>query len=178
MAWSVRYYRRPNGECPVEAWLSTLPKKKDEAAILAKIQKLREEAFTDLMKTNMVQVSKDVSPSILDRLGDAEFRLEFGAELARSDLAMVLVRARNGAGVTQAELGQTLGVSQAYIAKLESGEANPTLATTGKLFAALGLRLLFEAGQLVPGVEPGQPSTTMDLVNRSRHSALGGNSSP
>lgn len=105
---------------------------------------------------NYFKVSKDVTPGILGKLGDAEFRMEFGAELAKSDLAVILARARTEAGVSQAELGQRLGVSQSYVAKLESGNANPTLAATGRVFAALGQRLQLSTSEFLPGVEPGR----------------------
>ena len=62
-----------------------------------------------------------------EELKDQEFRLIFGTESAKSEFGMVLYKARQAAGLTQTELSKQLGVSQPYIAKLERGEANPTL---------------------------------------------------
>ena len=58
-------------------------------------------------------------------LEDIEYRQEFGSESAKLEIAVALAAARKTAGVTQARLAELAEVSQAYIAKLESGEANP-----------------------------------------------------
>jgi transcriptional regulator with XRE-family HTH domain len=53
-----------------------------------------------------------------------------------------LVRAtRLQAGITQAELGRRLGMSQAAVARLERPGANPTVATLERLMHATGHRL-------------------------------------
>lgn len=86
---------------------------------------------------------------IEQRLKDPEYAKLYGAEDAKSEFAIVLSRARDRAGVTQKELADRLGVSQAYIAKLEGGEANPTLGVVGSLMAVLGLRLVMQAEPLL-----------------------------
>src|SRR4051794_3154016 len=53
-----------------------------------------------------------------------------------------LVReARHGAGLTQAELAERLGLSQAAIARLERPGANPTLRTLQRAVEATGNQL-------------------------------------
>ena len=47
--------------------------------------------------------------------------------------------------VSQRELAEMTGLTQATIAHLEAGAANPTLATVERLFRTLGLHLKFEA---------------------------------
>ena len=70
-----------------------------------------------------------------------EYRREYEAELVRWDLALALVDARKRAGLTQQQVATLTGVSQAYVAKLESGNANPTVGQVGSMLGALGLRL-------------------------------------
>jgi transcriptional regulator with XRE-family HTH domain len=52
--------------------------------------------------------------------------------------------ARNGAGVTQIVLAERLGVSAAYIGKLEAGRANPTVGMLARVARALDSRLNVE----------------------------------
>ncbi len=91
---------------------------------------------------------------IEQRLKDPEYAKLFGAEDTKSEFAIVLARARDRAGVTQKELAERLGVSQAYIAKLSRGDANPTLGAVGRMLAALGFSLRMDVEPLLPGYEP------------------------
>ena len=72
-----------------------------------------------------------------DFLQDDERRMGFGGEGVKTSFALALLNARESAGMTQAELAELCGVSQAYISKLESGEANPTIGKMGAMFAAM-----------------------------------------
>lgn len=83
-------------------------------------------------------------------LQDPEFAKLFGAALAKAEFAVTLANARRGARLTQKELSDRLGRSQPYIAKLEAGDANPTLGTVGSLLAVLGLRLRMHTQPLMP----------------------------
>ena len=83
-------------------------------------------------------------------LRDPEFAKRFGAARAKSSFALALAEARAKAGLTQKELANKIGVSQAYIAKLEGGEANPTLGKIGSLLAVLGLSLTMDTTTLSP----------------------------
>lgn len=82
-----------------------------------------------------------------------EFATGFGAELAKTDFAMSLVKARKAAGITQQELAAKAGTTQSYIAKLESGEANPTIGKIAELLALLGFRLTPTLANLNPYTE-------------------------
>ena len=75
-----------------------------------------------------------------EQLQDDEIRAEFGAEGVRLRFAFALLDARESAGMTQSELAEVCGVSQAYISKLESGEANPTIGKIGAIFAAMWMQ--------------------------------------
>jgi predicted transcriptional regulator len=78
--------------------------------------------------------------SIVERLEDYEIRAEYGSETLKYDIAAVLVAARKMKNLTQTALANIAGVSQAYIAKLESGEANPTIGRIGAILASIWLK--------------------------------------
>ena len=83
-------------------------------------------------------------------LQDPEFARNFGAAQAKSSFAITLSQARKQLNLTQQQLAAKLGVSQSYIAKLEGGEANPTLERIGSLLAVLGLSLTTDTTPLSP----------------------------
>ena len=87
------------------------------------------------------------------KLQDPESARIFGNAQANTSFAITLAFARKKLGVTQKELAERAGVSQAYIAKLEGGEANPTLGRIGSLLAALGLSLTTGVTALDPYAE-------------------------
>jgi len=106
-----------------------------------------------------------------ENLRDLEFAKCFGAAQAKSSFALTLARAREKLGLTQKELAARAGVSQAYIAKLEGGEANPTLERIGSLLAVLGLTLTTDTTTLSPypetllwETEPVLPPTRVPLI--------------
>jgi len=96
---------------------------------------------------------------LLEDLKDIEFAKLYGAESAKTDFAITLLKARENANLTQKEFAAKLGISQPYIARLESGEANPTLGTIGSILAMLGLRLVTNTASLIP--EPELPVTNL-----------------
>jgi len=83
-------------------------------------------------------------------LKDPEFAKYFGAARAKSNFAITLAKTRKQLNLTQQQLAAILGVSQSYIAKLEGGEANPTLERIGSLLAILGLGLTTDTTSLSP----------------------------
>ena len=96
-------------------------------------------------------------------LQDIEYRKEFGSESAKLEMAAAFVRAREVMNMTQSELADRVGTSQAYISRLERGDANPTIGNIGRLFACMWLR---------PSIQPApmEPFTSMESVfieNRS-----------
>lgn len=84
------------------------------------------------------------SPSGTARLDDLEYRREYGAERAKYEIALAFADARKQRGLTQEELAELVGVTQAYIAKLERGDANPTIGHIAGIAAAIWFKLLFQ----------------------------------
>jgi transcriptional regulator with XRE-family HTH domain len=99
-----------------------------------------------------VLMNKVPSPTedLIEELKDPEFKKEYGAEQAKLEFAVVLHDARTQARLTQQQLAGLLGRSQPYIARLEGGEANPTLAAIGRMLAALDLRIVIETVPIKP----------------------------
>ena len=97
-----------------------------------------------------------VSPTddLLERLKDPEYAKLYGAENAKVDFAITLTKARKSLNLTQKSLADKLGISQPYVAKLESGEANPTLGKVGSLLATIDLRLVTGTAPLKPELIP------------------------
>jgi len=71
---------------------------------------------------------------------DPEFRQEYEALNAEFALAATVISARKNAGLSQKELAERMGTSQAAIARLEGGHI-PSMRTLEKLAAATGTRL-------------------------------------
>lgn len=75
-------------------------------------------------------------------LKDAKFRKGYEEELEKLRVVDALIRLREQRGLTQAQLASRIGVSQPFIAKLESGEThNFSLGTLVKLAVALDSEL-------------------------------------
>jgi len=86
----------------------------------------------------------------LRRLENPEYAQLYGEECAKTDFAITLTKARRSLNLTQKELAAKLEISQPYIAKLEGGEANPTLSRIGRLLAIMNLRLVTRTAPLKP----------------------------
>ena len=94
-------------------------------------------------------MSEEVMEQITKDMADDEVRMAYGEELAKMDFALALTKARKESDLTQQQLAERLGVSQAYIARLESGLANPTIGKAGSIFACLWKRPSISMAKLV-----------------------------
>ncbi|MGA7671865.1 MAG: helix-turn-helix transcriptional regulator [Nitrolancea sp.] len=73
------------------------------------------------------------------QMADPEFRAAYEEESAKKELWLQLVEARQEAGLTQVELAERLGVSQAQVARIEKrGYDSYTLTTLRRYVEALG----------------------------------------
>lgn len=87
------------------------------------------------------------------RLEDKEFALEYGESIAKAEVALTVSQARRSHGLTQDDLAVMIGTRQSYIAKLEGGDANPTIGHVGRILATIGLRLLTEVSPISSSLE-------------------------
>jgi ribosome-binding protein aMBF1 (putative translation factor) len=74
-----------------------------------------------------------------EALRDPAVRAEWDRTAVAREVASRVVRYRVEHRLSQAELGAKLGVSQPYVARLESGDQAPTLASLARLAQRLGL---------------------------------------
>ncbi len=91
---------------------------------------------------------------IMEEVRDPEFAKEYGEELAKINVAVTMAKARTEKGLTQEQLAERAGTSQPYIAKLESGYANPSIGAIAKVLAVMGFRLVPGKDSLVPEAKP------------------------
>ena len=72
---------------------------------------------------------------------DAKYRKEYDALEEEFALAVSFAKARNRAGLSQAQLARRMKTTQSTIARLESGHAQPSTRTLGRIAKATGHRL-------------------------------------
>lgn len=74
-------------------------------------------------------------------LQDPAVRVAFDQLAPEYELACQIIKFRLSKKLTQAQLAERAGVKQSYIARLESGTANPTLDSVAKVAAVLDKRI-------------------------------------
>ena len=99
----------------------------------------------------------DAIVRIAEEIEDIEARMEYGEAAAQMGFALALTFARQERGLTQQELADLIGVSKAYVVRLESGDANPSIAKAGRIFAALWLTPIDKPFPLLKGYGPYEP---------------------
>jgi ribosome-binding protein aMBF1 (putative translation factor) len=72
---------------------------------------------------------------------DPEFRAAYDALEDEFALARALIRARGDADMTQEQVAQAMGTTQAVVARLESGRVMPSTRTLERFAKATGTRL-------------------------------------
>jgi len=75
---------------------------------------------------------------------DPEFRAAFDEEYPYHDLSLEIGGLRADMDLTQTEFGQLIGVPQSTIARLESGQQNPSVGTLKRIAEATGTELVIE----------------------------------
>lgn len=76
-----------------------------------------------------------------ESLEDPAFRAEWEAQEPERQVMRQIVEARQEEGLTQRELARRCGMRPANLSRLESGNANPSVATLARIAAGLGRRL-------------------------------------
>lgn len=65
------------------------------------------------------------------------------SETAKTVAAGLVLMAREGAGLSQRELAERAGVAQSEIARIESGNREPSIPTLQRIVAGAGLEIRF-----------------------------------
>ena len=71
-------------------------------------------------------------------MADPAYRAEYERTRFANDIAIRILRYRSEHGLTQTAFGRLVGMRQPHVARLESGEHEPSLSTLVKLASALG----------------------------------------
>ena len=77
-------------------------------------------------------------------MNDSEFRKEYEAIQPEMDITRAILKARIKAGLTQVQLSEKTGISQADISRLENGTRNPSLSLLKRLAEAMNATLRIE----------------------------------
>ena len=75
---------------------------------------------------------------------DPGFKEEYDALEPEFAVMQAILRARVQAGLTQKQLADMTGISQADISRLERGTANPSIKTLQRVATALGRKVQIE----------------------------------
>jgi DNA-binding XRE family transcriptional regulator len=94
-------------------------------------------------------------------LADPERQTIYEEEAAKSELWLQLVQARQAAGLTQKQVAERLGVSQAQVSRIEKENYDAyTLTTLRKYVAALGEGFSLEVTIHTPQEDRSEPEVT------------------
>ena len=77
-------------------------------------------------------------------LSNPEVREEYDALQPEYDLIQAMIDARISQNITQKELSDRTGITQADISRIENGTRNPSLAMVKRIAAGLGMQLRLE----------------------------------
>ena len=75
---------------------------------------------------------------------DPEVKAEYDAMQPEYDLIQAMIDARVKQHLTQKELSERTGITQADISRIENGTRNPSLAMVNRLARGLGMQLKLE----------------------------------
>ncbi len=77
-------------------------------------------------------------------LKNPEIKKEYDALQPEYDLIQAMIDARISENITQKELSERTGITQADISRIENGTRNPSLAMLKRLAEGLGMQLRLE----------------------------------
>jgi len=86
----------------------------------------------------------DLNTLKTDLLANPEVLAEYDRLAAEFDIAETLIRARQRAGLSQAQVAERMGTRQSVVARLESGRVMPSATSLARYAAATGSRLRVE----------------------------------
>ena len=83
-------------------------------------------------------MGKNFRETLNEQLKDPNFKKEYDELEPEFAIINAIIDARKEMGLTQKQLSELTGITQADISKLENGNANPCLKTLQRLAAAMG----------------------------------------
>ena len=95
-------------------------------------------------------MGKNFRETLNEQLEDPEFRAEWDALEPERQIIRAIIEGREVNDLTQKQLSEVTGITQADISRLENGTANPSLRTLKRLAAGMGMTLKLEFIQARP----------------------------
>ena len=89
-------------------------------------------------------MTKSFRESLEEQLQDPAFRAEWDALEPEYQIVKAMLEGRQANHLTQKQLAEITGITQADISRIENGIANPSLRTLERLAEGLGMRLKLE----------------------------------
>jgi DNA-binding transcriptional regulator YiaG len=86
-------------------------------------------------------MGKTLSRMKAELMNDQEFRREYKSLEEEFTVAAQLIEARMKANLTQEEVARLMGTTQSVVARLESGQPQPSLRSLRRYASAVGGRL-------------------------------------
>lgn len=77
-------------------------------------------------------------------LKDPELKAEYDALEPEYDIINAMIETRKGLNMTQKDLSEATGITQADISRIENGTRNPSLEMVKRLAAGMGMQLKLE----------------------------------
>ena len=89
-------------------------------------------------------MGKNFRETLNRQLQNPAFQAEWEAQEAEFQLIRALIDARNESELTQKQLSERSGITQADISRIENGNANPSLRTLQRLADGMNMSLKIE----------------------------------
>lgn len=97
-------------------------------------------------------MGKNFRETLNEQLNDPEFRAEWEALEPERQIIRAIIDGREANDLTQKQLAEATGITQADISRLENGTANPSLRTLKRLASGMGMQLKIEFVPNAPAV--------------------------
>lgn len=89
-------------------------------------------------------MGKNFRETLEEQMKDPEFRAEWEALEPERQIIRAIIDGRETNDLTQKQLADATGITQADISRLENGTGNPSLRTLKRLAAGMGMQLKIE----------------------------------
>lgn len=89
-------------------------------------------------------MGKNFRETLNEQLRDPEFKAEWDALEPERQIMRAIIAGRDRQDITQKQLSEATGITQADISRLENGTGNPSLRTLKRLAEGLGMNLRVE----------------------------------
>ena len=93
-------------------------------------------------------MGKNFRETLNEQLKDPEFKDIWDSNAVEREIVRMIINGREATGMTQKQLAELTGISQADISRYETGNGNPTVKTLNKIASAFGQRLTIGTVQI------------------------------